>query len=94
MNPILIVEDEKDIAELVEYHLKQSGFPVTAVLDGASALEKVKKDRPILIILDLMLPDMDGKDICRALKSDPHTRIDSHPHADRQSGRDGPDCWI
>ena len=74
MNPILIVEDEKDISELVEYHLKQSGFSVTAVLDGASALEKVKKDRPILIILDLMLPDMDGKDICRTLKSDLSTR--------------------
>ena len=40
MNPILIVEDEKDISELVEYHLKQSGFSVTAVLDGASALEE------------------------------------------------------
>ena len=74
MNPILIAEDEKDIAELVEYHLKQSGFPVTVASDGTSALEKVKKNRPILIILDLMLPDMDGKDICRMLKSDPHTR--------------------
>jgi two-component system phosphate regulon response regulator PhoB len=74
VNPILIVEDEKDISELVAYHLKQSGFSVTAVLDGASALEKVKKDRPILIILDLMLPDMDGKDICRTLKSDLSTR--------------------
>ena len=74
MIPKLIVEDEKDISELVAYHLKQSGFPVAAVLDGASALEKVKKDRPILIILDLMLPDMDGKDICRTLKSDSQTR--------------------
>jgi len=61
MNPVLVVEDEKDIAELVEYHLKQSGFPVTVVFDGASALERVKKSRPTLIILDLMLPDMDGK---------------------------------
>jgi DNA-binding response OmpR family regulator len=74
MNPVLVVEDEKDIAELVAYHLKQSGFPVTVVFDGASALERVKKNPPILIILDLMLPDMDGKDICRKLKSDPHTR--------------------
>jgi len=74
MNPVLVIEDEKDIAELVEYHLKQSGFPVTVAFDGASALERVKKNRPTLIILDLMLPDMDGKDICRMLKSDPHTR--------------------
>ncbi len=74
MDPILVVEDEKDIAELVEYHLKQSGFPVTLVSDGTSALEKIKKTRPSLIILDLMLPDMDGKDICRTLKADSRTR--------------------
>jgi two-component system phosphate regulon response regulator PhoB len=74
MNPILVVEDEADISELIEYHLKQSGFPATSVPDGSSALEQVKKRRPALIILDLMLPDMDGKDICRALKSNPLTR--------------------
>jgi len=74
MNPILIVEDEKDISGLVEYHLNQSGFAVVAATDGTSALEKVKKSHPILVILDLMLPDMDGKDICRALKTDLHTR--------------------
>ena len=60
MNPIVVVEDEKDIAELVEYHLRHSGFPVIVASDGASALERVKKSNPTLIILDLMLPDMDG----------------------------------
>jgi two-component system phosphate regulon response regulator PhoB len=74
MNPILIVEDETDISELVEYHFKQSGLPITSVPNGSSALEQVKRKRPALIILDLMLPDMDGKDICRALKSNPLTR--------------------
>jgi two-component system phosphate regulon response regulator PhoB len=74
MNPILIVEDETDISELVEYHFKQSGFSVTSVSDGSSALEQVKRRRPALIVLDLMLPDMDGKDICRVLKSNPLTR--------------------
>jgi two-component system phosphate regulon response regulator PhoB len=74
MNPILIVEGETDISELVEYHFKQSGFSVTSVPDGSSALAQVKRGRPALIILDLMLPDMDGKDICRALKSNPLTR--------------------
>lgn len=74
MNPILIVEDEVDISRLVEYQFQQSGFPVTSVHDGSSALEQVKKKRPALIILDLMLPDMDGKDICRALKANPLTR--------------------
>jgi two-component system phosphate regulon response regulator PhoB len=74
MDTILVVEDEKDIAELVEYHLKQSGFLVVVASDGTLALEKVKKNRPALVILDLMLPDMDGKEICRTLKSDPYTR--------------------
>jgi two-component system phosphate regulon response regulator PhoB len=74
MKPILIVEDETEISELVEYHLKQTGFSVTSVPDGSSALDQVKRKRPALIILDLMLPDMDGKDICRALKSNPTTR--------------------
>lgn len=74
MNPILIVEDETDISELVEYHFKQSGFPITSVQNGSSALEQVKKLRPALIILDLMLPDMDGKEICRALKANSQTQ--------------------
>jgi len=71
---ILIIEDEKDIVDLVEYHLKQSGFSVIRALDGISGLEQAKKARPGFIILDLMLPGMNGKDICRALKSDPLTR--------------------
>jgi two-component system phosphate regulon response regulator PhoB len=74
MNPILIIEDEKDILDLVEYHLKQSGFPVAAVTDGSIALDQIRQNRPSLIILDLMLPGMDGKDICRALKANPLTR--------------------
>ena len=74
MNPILIIEDEKDIVDLVEYHLKHAGFPVLKALDGPSGLELAKKNRPSLVILDLMLPGMDGKDICRALKSNPLTR--------------------
>jgi two-component system phosphate regulon response regulator PhoB len=74
MNPILIIEDEEDIVDLVEYHLKHAGFSVLKALDGPSGLEIAKKNRPCLVILDLMLPGMDGKDICRALKSNPLTR--------------------
>jgi two-component system phosphate regulon response regulator PhoB len=68
------VEDERDIVDLIAYHLKQSGFSVIEALDGPSGLERAKKERPGLIILDLMLPGMDGKDICRALKSNPLTQ--------------------
>jgi two-component system phosphate regulon response regulator PhoB len=71
---ILIIEDEKDIADLIAYHLGQAGFSVAKALDGPSGLERAKKDRPGLIILDLMLPGMDGKDVCRALKSNPLTQ--------------------
>jgi len=74
MKPILIVEDEKDIVDLIAYHLEQSGFAVISALDGPSGLEQAKKERPGLIILDLMLPGMDGKDVCRALKSSPLTQ--------------------
>jgi two-component system phosphate regulon response regulator PhoB len=71
---ILIIEDEKDIADLIAYHLGQSGFSVVKALDGPSGLEHARKDRPSLILLDLMLPGMDGKDVCRALKSNPLTQ--------------------
>jgi two-component system phosphate regulon response regulator PhoB len=71
---ILIIEDEKDIVDLVSYHLSQSGFSVITALDGPSGLGRAKKERPSLVILDLMLPGMDGKDICRALKSNPLTQ--------------------
>jgi len=71
MKPILVVEDEKDIRDLVEYHLRQAGFSVLSAVDGPSALTEAKRRTPRLIILDLMLPGMDGKDVCRALKSNP-----------------------
>ncbi len=70
----MIIEDEKDIAELIEYHLRQSGFQVLKAFDGPSGLEKARKERPALIILDLMLPQMDGGDVCRSLKSNPLTQ--------------------
>ena len=54
--------------------MKQAGFSVITALDGPAALEQAKKKRPNLIILDLMLPGMDGKDVCRAIKSNPLTQ--------------------
>ncbi len=74
MSSILIIEDEKDILDLVEYHLKQAGFQVLTAADGGEGLERAIKKRPDLIILDLMLPGMDGKDVCRVLKSNPVTQ--------------------
>lgn len=74
MKPILIIEDEKDIVDLITYHLKQNGFSVIFALDGPSGLEKAQRENPALIILDLMLPGIDGKDICRALKNNTSTK--------------------
>jgi len=67
---VLIVDDENYIVELVKFNLEKEGYMVTEAYDGLSALEKVKKDRPDLILLDIMLPHMDGLEVCRTLKQD------------------------
>jgi two-component system, OmpR family, phosphate regulon response regulator PhoB len=71
---ILIVEDEADVAELIAHHLGKAGFPVEVTPDGLSALDLIKSNPPALVILDLMLPQMSGLDLCRAVKSDVRTR--------------------
>lgn len=70
---ILIVEDEADIHELIRYMLEKEGFGVRGVHDGEAALREVQKRRPDLVLLDLMLPGMDGLEICRRLRSAPET---------------------
>jgi two-component system, OmpR family, alkaline phosphatase synthesis response regulator PhoP len=70
---ILVVEDEPDIRELVRYNLEQSGFAVVEADDGEAALALVRNERPALVILDLMLPEADGMEICRILRSQPET---------------------
>lgn len=74
MTEVLIVEDEPEIAELIEFHLAREGFKSRTVHSGRLALEEVREAGPDLIILDLMLPDVEGFEICRRLKSDPETR--------------------
>jgi two-component system phosphate regulon response regulator PhoB len=70
---ILIVDDEPEAVELVEFNLKQAGFEVVAAADGAEALQKARAELPSLIVLDLMLPEIDGLEICRMLRRDPAT---------------------
>jgi two-component system, OmpR family, alkaline phosphatase synthesis response regulator PhoP len=70
---ILIVEDEEDILEILEYHLVRDGFAVSKATDGERALKSVHRKMPALVLLDLMLPGMDGLEVCRALKGDPKT---------------------
>ena len=70
---ILIVEDEPDIVELLVYNLRQAGFKTDAVFNGADALERAKIELPDLVLLDLLLPEVDGLEVCRTLKRDPET---------------------
>ena len=71
---ILVVEDEDDIRELLRYNLAKEGYQVTGSASGEEALKAVKAARPDLLVLDLMLPGMDGLEVCRSLKQDPQTR--------------------
>ena len=68
---ILVVDDEPDLVELVSYNLRKEGFIVELASDGESALKKIKKDGYDLLILDLMLPGIQGIDLCRILRNDP-----------------------
>lgn len=70
---VLVVDDEKDITALVAYHLEREGFRVLQAHDGLQALELVKRERPSLLVLDLMLPHLSGLDVCRRLRKEPDT---------------------
>jgi two-component system phosphate regulon response regulator PhoB len=69
---ILVVDDEKDILELIDYNLSKNGYRVKTVTSGEEALDLVKENDYDLIILDLMLPGVDGFDICKIIKADKH----------------------
>ena len=66
--PIVIVEDEPDIVELMTIHLEKAGFPVRSFLNGSEFLRFIKKTTPALVVLDLMLPDIDGLEICKIMR--------------------------
>jgi two-component system phosphate regulon response regulator PhoB len=70
---IVVVDDEENIQELVQYNLERNGYEVTCVATGEEALEAVRSVRPNLIILDLMLPGIDGFEVCRVFKGDSQT---------------------
>lgn len=70
---ILIVEDDKDIVRMLDYNLKKEGFRTTAVSDGEDAVDSAVKDPPAIVLLDLMLPGIDGLEVCRILKAERKT---------------------
>src|ERR1041385_1613996 len=70
---ILVVDDEPEAVELVEFNLKQAGYDVISAADGAEALKKARTAVPRLVVLDLMLPEIDGLEVCKMLRRDPDT---------------------
>ncbi len=70
---ILVVDDEPVLVETIAYNLAQAGFQVATALDGSSGLEAARRERPDLIILDIMLPGMDGLEVCRQLRRERST---------------------
>ena len=70
---ILVVDDEPEAVELVEFNLKKAGFDVITATDGAQALKQARSVQPHLIVLDLMLPEIDGLEVCKMLRRDPAT---------------------
>jgi two-component system phosphate regulon response regulator PhoB len=74
MARILIIEDEADLQEVLAYNLSQAGHEPLSALQGRKGLELARERSPDMVLLDLMLPDIPGTEVCRALKADPATR--------------------
>ncbi|MFA4889684.1 MAG: response regulator [Candidatus Omnitrophota bacterium] len=99
---LLLVDDESELVDMVKMRLEASGYTVSTAYDGMEALEKAKKEKPDLIILDLMLPKMDGYKVCGLLKAD--TRYSKIPiimftaraqESDKKMGEEvGADAYI
>jgi DNA-binding response OmpR family regulator len=75
MSRILIVEDDPDISELIRHYLEKAGYSVDRLSSGAAVMPKLRTQRPDLVILDLMLPELDGLMVCQAMRSDPETAL-------------------
>src|SRR5271163_3444930 len=68
MKRVLLIEDDRDIVELVRYNLEREGFQVQAATDGSSGLAQLRKTPPDLLLLDLMLPKLSGLEICKEIR--------------------------
>src|SRR5207244_2938281 len=71
---VLVVEDEPDVAELIRYNLVKEGWEVLTASSGAEALKRVREAHPDVVLLDIMVPHLNGWEVCRRLKEDPETR--------------------
>jgi DNA-binding response OmpR family regulator len=71
---VLVVDDEIYIVHILDFSLGMEGYEVITALDGEQALERLGSDKPDMIVLDIMMPKLDGYEVCRTIKSDPATR--------------------
>ncbi|MGL4513068.1 MAG: response regulator [Lacipirellulaceae bacterium] len=71
---VLIVEDDRSLSDVLDYNLRQDGYETTVAMDGLDGLNQAKLRGPDLVVLDLMLPGIDGLEVCRRLRADPVTR--------------------
>ena len=70
---MVIIEDERDVARLLEFNLRGAGFAVASAATGAAGLDEVRRARPDVVVLDLMLPDQSGYEVCKQLRADSRT---------------------
>ena len=70
---IAVIEDEADILEVVQYNLRREGYLVVSSRNGEEGLDRIRKENPDLVLLDLMLPGLDGLEVCKRLQADPVT---------------------
>jgi two-component system alkaline phosphatase synthesis response regulator PhoP len=75
MDRILVVDDDRDIVRLVRSYLEKAGYEILTAYDGETALQILRAEKPQLVILDLMLPDRDGWDVARVVRSDPQVKL-------------------
>ena len=71
---VLVVDDEIYIVHILDFSLGMEGYEVITALDGEQALEKMKLEKPDLVVLDIMMPKLDGYEVCKAIKSNPSTK--------------------
>ena len=92
MPNVLVVDDERDLVSLLDFNLRQSGFETTLAYAGEEALNAARRRPPDLVLLDLMLPDMSGTEVCRQLKSDP-APVPSRSSCSPPVGRSSTGWW-
>src|ERR1041385_2943719 len=74
MQKVLVVDDDSHIREVVTFALEKAGFAVTSAENGEQALRRFGTERPALVVLDILMPELDGTEVCRRLRADPANR--------------------